>query len=66
MPLISMIIHQIRVAAEVPPVLKKTRHHMMTDRIFTAVHKIHCSMQRFKVRNIAVIEKTVVAESTSG
>ena len=61
-----MIIHQIKVAAEVPPVLKNTRHHMMTDRILTAVHKSHYSIQRFKVRIIAVIESTVVVESTSG
>ena len=61
-----MMIHQIKVAAEVPPVLKNTRNHMMTDRILINVHKIHCSIQRFKVRIIAVIEITVVAESTNG
>ena len=66
MPVISIIIHHSKVAALVPPVVKKTRNHIKTDKEFTAVHKIHCSMQRFKVRIIAVTDSTVVAASRNG
>ena len=61
----SIISHHNKVAMDPPPE-KYTLHHITTDKKLTAVHKNHCSMQRFKVNIIAATDKTVVAPSMTG